>query len=190
MHGNLLEGISKMLLITRARIGYASALAAGLAIGSIVLGVANAAPARPRPVTHHYSLAASAFAPDSIGDPTHDYFNEWDPTNLSSSQGERCFNAGLSLPTGSALKSVTFYFRRGSFSTSMEVNRQFLSRHTYKILAQARTGTATPAVYKHVTRFVRRSDAVVDYGRYAYSAGICVNGTTRFNGLTITYTQP
>jgi hypothetical protein len=179
-----------MLPSTRARIGYASALATGLAIGSIAFGVANAAPARPGAVTHHYSLAASAFAPDSIGDPTHDYFNNWDPTNLSSAQTLRCFNAGLSLPAGATVKSVTFYFRRGNFSDSMEVNRQYLARHTYKVLAQTRTGTATPAVSKHVTKFVRRSDAVIDYGKYAYSAGTCVNGTTRFNGLTVTYTQP
>src|SRR5580658_4927046 len=49
-------------------------------------------------VTHHYSLAASAFAPDGLHDVTEDYFNAWDPSTLSNTDAGRCFDAGLSLP--------------------------------------------------------------------------------------------
>jgi hypothetical protein len=178
-----------MQLITRARIGYASALAAGMTIGLVAFGVASATPARPRPATHHYSLAASAFAPDSIGNPADDYFNQWDPTSIRSASTRRCFNAGLSLPTGSTLKSVTFYFTRGSDSEYLELNRQNLKAHADKLLAHFMTGTS-PKRYSHVTKFIAKSDATVDYTKYAYSAGVCVGGTTTFSGLTITYTQP
>jgi hypothetical protein len=179
-----------MQLITRARIGYASALAAGITIGLVAFGVAGATPARPRPVSHHYSLAASAFAPDSIGNPADDYFNQWDPASLSSANSQRCFNAGLSLPVGSTLKSVTFYFTRGDNSEYLELNRQNLKTHTYKLLARAFTGTSSPKHYSSRTKFIAKSDASVDYTRYAYSAGVCVHGTTSFSGFTITYTQP
>ena len=171
-----------MQLITRARIGYASALAAGIAIGLVAVGVASATPARPRPVTHHYSLAASAFAPDSIGTPADDYFNRWDPADLSSKLSERCFNAGLSLPTGVTLKSITFYFTRGDNSEYLELNRQNLKAHTFKLLAHFLTGTTSPKRYSHVTRFIARSDAGVDYTKYAYSAGVASMALPRSRG--------
>jgi len=179
-----------MPFITRARIGYVLALAAGLGIGLVTVGAASAAPAKSRPVTHHYSLAASAFAPDSLSSVTNDYLNIWDPAKLTNKDDSRCFDAGLSLPVGSTLKSITFYFWRGDTSGILEVNRQNLPAHAFKRLVKAFTGTSATPTYSKITKSIARADAVVDYTRYAYSVGVCPEGTTAFSGVTVTYTQP
>lgn len=198
-----------MTLVTRSRVSYLIALAAGAAIGIAAIGSATAAPATrtarttrtaaagpaarnaPKTVTHHYSLGASAFAPDDLGNTSSDYFNDWDPTNLSEVGGGRCFNAGLSLPDGATLKSVTFYYTSGSAGMNMEVNRQNLTVHSFARLAVAdipAQAGATRYVWK--TFKVNPAEAKVDMSRFAYQAGVCPHGTSSFSGLIITYTQP
>jgi hypothetical protein len=179
-----------MKLVTKGRASHLITLAAGLVLGFTAVGTAAAVSASPaaKTVTHHYSLAASAFAPDHIADPTKDYFNDWDPTTLSD-PGVRCFNTGLSLPPNAVLKSVTAYYTKGSGSMSFEINRQNLTNHTSKILVEIRpsTTTGTP-VYSHTTKSVPKSLDQVNMTNFAYSAGVCPEGNTTFSGLTITYT--
>src|SRR5262245_24695688 len=103
----------KRRYIMKLRAGYVAALVAGLAIGVTAVGSALAAPAASRVVTHHYALAASAFAPDSLDNVANDYTNRWNPTSLANKDDNRCFGAGLSLPPGATLKSITFYFTAG-----------------------------------------------------------------------------
>lgn len=195
LHGrdNRMRGLKHMKLISNSRIGYLAALAAGVALGIAAVGSATAAPAArnaPRTVTRHYALAASAFAPDSIQEPTQDYVNQWNPTSLSQSVGDRCFDAGLSLPPGATLKSVTFYYTHGSSVISMQVNRQNLLNHQGSVLVNISTHPTSPQVYTSVTRSFPASKAKVDSSKYAYSAGVCPNGTSAFSGLIITYTDP
>jgi hypothetical protein len=179
-----------MKLVTKARASHLITLAAGLVLGFTAVGTAAAVSASPaaKPSTHHYSLAASAFAPDHFGDTTKDYFNDWDPTTLSD-PGVRCFNTGLSLPPNAVLKSVTIYFTRGSGHLSFEINRQNLTNHTDKILTEIlpSTTTSTPA-YAHSSKSVPKSLSSVNMTNFAYSAGVCPNGNTTFSGLIITYT--
>jgi hypothetical protein len=183
-----------MKLMTRARAGYLATLAVGAGIGIALVGVAAASPAAPaktKTVTHHYSLAASAFAPDGLHDTAEDYFNQWDPTTLSNSDSGRCFNAGLSLPTGVTMKSITVYYVKGSASMTVNFNRQNLTKHAFKELVDFVTGTTTGTpVYSHTTRKIPKSVAMVDYTNFAYSMGVCPSGNTEFSGITITYTQP
>jgi hypothetical protein len=180
-----------MKLITRARVACTVALAAGVAIGMVAVGVAAATPAAKKaPVVHHYSLAASAFAPDGLHNTADDYFNDWDPTTLSNQDSTRCFDAGLSLPVGATLKSVTVYYTAGSVSMFFEVNRQDLPAHTFSNLVDFDTTTVTTPAYTAVTKKIPASKASVNMTKYAYSAGACPSGTTTFSGLTITYTQP
>ena len=180
-----------MSSITRSRLGYLATLGAGILMGVAAVGTAVASSSAPaKVVTHHFALAASAFAPDSLGDPAKDFSINWDPAELSNT-ATRCFNAGLALPLNATLKSVTFYFIKGSSSMALEVNRQNLIKHTYAILARTTTKTtAGTAVYSSVTVPIARGKAAVDMGRYAYSAGVCPSGNTRFSGLIITYTAP
>lgn len=180
-----------MSSITRSRLGYLAALGAGLLIGVAAVGTAVASSSAPaKAVTHHFALAASAFAPDSLADASKDFSINWDPATLSNT-GSRCFNAGLALPANATLKSVTFFFFEGSSSMALEVNRQNLIKHTYAILAMTLTKTTTAtAGYSSVTLPIARGKSAVDMGKYAYSAGVCPAGNTRFSGLIITYTAP
>jgi hypothetical protein len=182
-----------MKLITRARAGYLVTLASGIAIGLAIVGTASAAPGAPAPapVTHHYTIAASAFAPDEldITTTTNDYFNQWDPTALTNS-GDRCFNAGLALPPGATLTSVTVYYAAGDAAMYFELNRQELSNHTGTAYVSFNTSTTGTPGYTSTTKTIPSADAVVNMGKYAYSAGVCPSGNTFFSGLNITYTVP
>jgi hypothetical protein len=137
-------------------------------------------------VVHHYSLAASAFAPDSIQTPANDYYNGWDPSTLTNHDNNRCFDAGLSVPGGAALVSVTFYYTKDSTDAIyLEINRQNLKTHTDKVLATFTSKTTGSTGYKSVTLPLA---GTVAYGSNAYSAGVCPFGNATFTGLTINYT--
>jgi hypothetical protein len=177
------------------RAGYLGALAAGVAAGVAVFGsaaatpAASAAPAVVKTVTHHYSLAASAFFPDGLHNTADDYKNLWDPSTLSNTDGGRCFNAGLSLPTGITLKSVTVYYTTGSDTLLFNLNRQDLINHTSSGLAEFSSVSSSTSAYTSATKPIPAADAAVDYTKYAYSASVCPNPGTTFSGLDITYTQ-
>jgi hypothetical protein len=142
-------------------------------------------------VTHHYSLAASAFAPDGLHNTADDYFNQWDPTTLSNQDSGRCFNTGLSLPPSITLKSVKVYYTAGSTAMFFEINRQDLATHAgTEVVSFDTTAITTTPAYMSTTKTIPAADATVNMGTYAYSVGVCPNGNTTFSGLTITYTQP
>jgi hypothetical protein len=183
--------------ITRGRTGYLATLAVGIALGCAAVAAPAASAARSAPaaktVTHHYSLAASAFAPDGLHDTSEDYYNQWDPANLSNLDTARCFNAGLSLPPSVTLKSITFYYTAGTSEMYYQLNRQDLVNHTYTEMVSGDTATVTTPAYTSVTRKIASADAVVNMGTYAYSVGVCPNPgspSVTFSGITITYTQP
>jgi hypothetical protein len=188
-----------MKILTRTRSGYLVTLAAGVAIGFTAVGTAVAMPSHPahpaqaahsHVVTHHYALAASAFAPDSLGNPTDDYYNTWDPTSLRNSDDSRCFNAGLSLPPGVVLKKVTFYYTQGATDImSIEVNRQDLIHHkSRELVDQNIAANGSSPAYAHTTKWFNKKYATVDMTDYAYSVGVCPSGDAEFSGLIITYT--
>ncbi len=185
-----------MKLTTKASAGYFATLAAGIAVGFAVVGTAAATPvtqaAKPsvRLATHHFSLAASAFTPDGLHDTTSDYFNAWDPSTLSNQDSGRCFNAGLALPIGITLKSVTIYYTAGSSVMYFELNRQDLVHHTAIELAGTDTPMVSTAAYTSLKLPIGSAVAPVDMTGYAYSAGVCPSGDTTFSGLSITYTEP
>jgi hypothetical protein len=143
-------------------------------------------------VTHHYTLASSAFIPDGLHDTTEDYFNRWEPPALSNSDSGRCFNAGLSLPTGATLKGVTVYYTAGSNVMFFDLIRQDLVHNSAADLVSFDTAvsptssTSYTATYKSISG----NDAAVNMTDYAYSVGVCPNGTTTFSGLNIAYTVP
>jgi hypothetical protein len=140
-------------------------------------------------VTGHYSLAASAFAPDGLHDTTEDYFNAWDPATLSNQDSGRCFNAGLSLPDKAVLKTVTVYYTESTTDMYFEINEQDLAAHTATDAVSLDTPTAaTPTYASDTVDFAKGSK--VNMADDAYSAGVCPNGSATFTGFTITYTLP
>ena len=181
-----------MRLMTRGRASTLATLAAGAAIGFFAIGTTAASAASPAAatVTQHYSLAASAFAPDGLHNTADDYFNEWDPTTLSNTEAGRCFNTGLSLPPNVTLKSIKFYYTAGSSVMYLELNRQDLVNHTAVDLASTDTTAESTPAYTSISLNIKAANAVVNMTSDAYSVGVCPSGTTTFSGLTITYTQP
>src|SRR5262245_15742367 len=97
-----------MTFFGRIRVRHIATRAAGLAIGFTVVGTASASAQPAAVAVHQYTIAASAFAPDSLDGATNDYFNQWNPSTLSNQDGSRCFNAGVMLPGGALLKRVCF----------------------------------------------------------------------------------
>jgi hypothetical protein len=182
----------------KTSLGYLATLVAGIAIGLTAVGTATASsqsvrPVRVRLVTHHYTLAASAFIPDGLHNATVDYYNRWDPTQLSNQDQNRCFNAGLSLPTGATLKGITFYYTNSSSAVMYgEVNRQDLTNQTYVVMTyfygSKITGSAQPyvATYKRIPS----KYAAVNMTQYAYSVGVCPYAGATFSGVNISYTVP
>jgi hypothetical protein len=151
---------------------------------------ATTSPATATTVTQHYSLAASAYAPDGLHTTTEDYFNEWDPSTLSNTDTGRCFNAGLSLPPKAHLKSITVYYTAGADVMFFEINEQALATHgsTELINFDTAVDTGTPTYTSTTATFP--ANTVVNMAQDAYSSGVCPDGTTTFTGFTITYTVP
>jgi hypothetical protein len=174
----------------RTRIGYLATLGAGLAIGLTVVGSASASPQPTALTVHQYTVAASAFAPDSLRFSDNlDYFNAWNPSTLTNQDELRCFNAGVILPSGALVKSVTFYYTNGATDSFFgELNRQNLPAHLSRVLASVNsTPTGGTPVYTHTTVAVTNK-APVDTTKYAYSLGACPFGDATFSGATVNYT--
>jgi hypothetical protein len=150
-------------------------------------GVVGVAPAPLTSGTQALTVSAAAFAPDGLHTTTNDYFNQWDPATLSNSEAGRCFNAGVNLPTGAKISSVTFDYTEGSTALYGELNRQDLADHSSLQLASfdSATTTGTPT-YTSTTIAVAAHKTVV--ATDGYGLGVCPIGTTTFSGATITYT--
>jgi hypothetical protein len=144
--------------------------------------------AKPAPKAHHWSIAASGFAPDSLDNPTNDYFNNWDFARLANADNNRCFNASVHLPNGATIKSVTFFYTRGTTAgLTGELNRQNLPNHKFGILADFSVTATTTAKYTAKTIRVT-GGGLVDTSRFAYGLGTCPRGDSAFSGAIITYT--
>jgi hypothetical protein len=185
-----------MRFINRSRAGYLATLAAGVAIGFTAVGTAVALPhhtSAPAPAAatkiKHYTVAASAFAPDGLHNTANDYFNQWDAATLSNTDGGRCFNAGAVLPNGATIRSVTFFFTNGSSDGFYgELNRQNLGKHTARILVFVSTKPSATATYTVKTKKVTKHN-VVDTSKYAYGFGVCPIGDATFTGVMVNYTS-
>src|SRR6266568_5182519 len=98
-----------MRVINRGRVGYPGMLVSGVAIGVTAVGSAAASQSSPAvpsiaatTTVHHFALAASAFAPDSLRGATNDYFfGELNRQQLGTHQSKilASFN---SVPTGTS----------------------------------------------------------------------------------------
>jgi hypothetical protein len=153
----------------------------GHTVGTVVRGGVSAA------TVHYFSLDASAFAPDGLRNPSDDYYNEWDTTSLSNQDTQRCFNAGVELPNGATIKSVTFYYTEGSAPMYVELNRQNLANQTSLVLASTETPTTTGSPFYTNTVIAVSVNNVVTT-KDAYSFGACPSSSTDFSGATIAYT--
>lgn len=207
---NHADGTARRPVMTRGRwLGLAVSSAAAVAViaaGSSAMAASGgahgtnyrtapvAAAQQPRALTpatttvHYYSLAASAFAPDGVHSTSADYFNQWNPSTLSDNDPSRCFNAGLSLPDGAHLQSVTLYYTGSTVAMYFDINQQMLATHSSTELISLGTTPVTTPAYSSVTKNFP-TGTTVHMAANAYSAGACPSGATTFTGLTIKYTS-
>lgn len=175
----------------RVQLGRLAFLAAGVLIGSLIAGTASAASHSDGPAKatmRHYTVAASGFAPDSLGNTSEDYENQWDPATLSN-DSDRCFNAAVLLPNGATIQSVTFFYTNGATDSFYgELNRQNLVQHRSARLAEFTSNpTGTSPVYSvHTITVTERR--VVDTKQYAYGLGACPTGDSTFTAARVNYT--
>lgn len=163
------------------------ALAVVAAISLMAAGAAYALTASSfkysSPKTGYVRVSHMDFTPD--GNNT-TYFTSW-PGGLSDS-GDGCFNAGVDLPVGSRVKSITFFYDSGPGS-------EFFGRFLRMQLATGDgldiTPNAQPAddseTVQAVTVNVGAANQDVKAGR-SYGVGVCPGSDGTFYGAKIKYT--
>jgi hypothetical protein len=139
--------------------------------------------------TGYLALSPMGFAPDSVGSLSpNDYENIWGAAGLTSADGSRCFNTGVTLPNNARIKSIRFFY---TSDASSDFSGSF-------IRVNAATGTSTSLAQVNpandsntrtaVTAAVPSTKQVVKNGTFQYGVGTCPVDGTRFHGARITYT--
>jgi hypothetical protein len=134
--------------------------------------------------TGYLSVSHMDFIPDS---PNSTYFTDW-TSGLSDTGGE-CFNAGINLPSGSKVKSITFFYESGPGS-------EFFGRF---VRMRGPTGTgiditsfANPAndagTPTSVTRNVGAANQGVNNTQFSYGVGVCPGSDGVSYGARVKYT--
>ena len=134
--------------------------------------------------TGYLSVSNMDFIPDSDNA---DYFNGWGD-GLVDAQGE-CFNAGINLPSGAKIKSVTWFYESGAAS-------EFFGRFTRMDGPTATGLDLVPSVSplndtgspSSVTRNVPAANQAVNNAKYSYGIGACPGSDGVFNGARVKYT--
>jgi hypothetical protein len=132
--------------------------------------------------TSYVRVHALAFAPGASG---LSYFNGAD-SGLTA-PGGGCFVAGVDLPVGSLVKSVTFYYKSGAGSNlTGQLWRMQLSTAVAPFIAAVgpSNDAGTPT---SVTATVAAANQLVTRGR-AYGVGVCPGSDGNFYGARIKYT--
>jgi hypothetical protein len=138
--------------------------------------------------TGYVSVSNMDMIPDS---PNTTFFNNW--TGGLSDSGDGCFNAGVNLPQGAKVKSITYTYSSpaGSEFFGRFVRRNLDSGSGVDITEFADPVNDTGNVAK-VSRSVPSNQQNVDNKKFAYGVGVCPgsNGTDNgiFFGAKIKYT--
>jgi hypothetical protein len=177
--------MARTILSSKRRLSLVLAAAAALAL--VVVGAAYALTANSfrysSVKTGFITVSPMDFGPD--GDNTA-YFNNWS-TGLGDTSGG-CHNAGVNLPQGSKVKSITYFYKSGAASN-------FFGR-----FVRMRLGTgvgadiivnANPAndagTAASVTRNVGAANQSVN-SSFAYGVGVCPGSDGTFLGARVKYT--
>jgi hypothetical protein len=169
-------------------------LVTGIVIGLVAVGSASAitsssgSPSSTSAGTaHHLAISAAAFAPDSLQGATNDYYNAWDPAELSNQDGGRCFNSDVYLPNNAVITRVRIYYSSNTDGLYFELTRKNLPSDSYGVLASFSDAPSTSGSYGTASMAIT-SKNVVDTSKYAYAIGVCPFGDATFSGAVITYT--
>jgi hypothetical protein len=134
--------------------------------------------------TGYLSVSHMDFIPDG---PNTTYFNSW--TGGLTDSGGGCFNAGINLPSGAKVKSVTWFYESGAGS---EFFGRFVRMNMPTAAGLDITANASPVnntgLPSSVTRNVAAANQTVNNSRYSYGIGACPGSDGVFNGARVKYT--
>jgi hypothetical protein len=134
--------------------------------------------------TGYVSVSNMAFIPD--GDNA-DYFNSWGG-GLTDPQGE-CFNAGVNLPSGAKIKSVTWFYESGAgsefFGRFVRMDGPTATGLDLVPSVNPANNTGTPS---SVTRNLVAANQAVNNSKYSYGIGACPGSDGVLNGARVKYT--
>jgi hypothetical protein len=179
--------MARTILKSKRRVYLALASAGLLAL--IVVGTAYAITSSSfkysSTKTGYVSVSAMDMAPDNDAN---DYFNDWsqgvEPNDSS------CYNAGVNLPSGSKVKSVTFLYKSGPTSEFFgRFVRMRLSTGVGTDIISAPNPANDTGLPSSVTRNVGAANQNVSNSQFAYGIGVCPGATDgTFIGARIKYT--
>jgi hypothetical protein len=174
----------------QARRSHVVTLIAGIAIGVLVFGTAEAVTSTSftysKAKIGYYSMSATDFAPDRLDGATLDYRNDA-ASYLTNDDNNRFFFTGVYLPNGAKILSVTFWYASnasGDFRGELDRIRQ--SDGGYQQMAVALPADDS-SVRKAVTLSILPTMQTVSNGTYSYSAYVGVPQGTPFYGARIKY---
>jgi hypothetical protein len=168
----------------RRRLGFLlgiGALAALLAAGAAYALTASSFK-YSSPKTGYVRVSHLAFAPDGGGEA---YSNDWH-VGLSGAVGA-CLNAGVDLPGGSQVKSITFYYKSGPASEFLG----FLTRIRVATAEISDIATISPVNDDGTPTSVTVNVAATDQpvrAAFAYGVRVCPGSDGTFLGARIKYT--
>ncbi len=192
----------------RGLAGLIAGVLVGIAITGTALALKSSSFTYSRTKTGYYSLSPMDFAPDSLHTPTNDYHKFWidyvDPTpsptddsfvwRLGNTDTARCFNAGVHLPKGAKMKSITFWYESGDLYGDLHEDDFYgvLVRQNPSTNAAAAIAAVAPiddsGVKTPITALVESTKQTVNNQAFTYGVGVCVAGDTYFYGARIKYT--
>jgi hypothetical protein len=177
--------MARTILSSKRRLSLTLAAAGALAL--VVVGAAYALTANSfnysSAKTSYITVSPMDFAPD--GDNT-TYFNSWSGGLADSSGG--CHNAGVNLPQGSKVKSVTYFYKSGAAS-------EFFGRFVRMRIGTG-VGTDIITAVNPVNDLTTASAVTANVGAvnqpvsatFAYGVGVCPGSDGTFLGARIKYT--
>lgn len=158
---------------------------AALAAGLVIVGAAYALTARTftysSPRTGYVRLGALAFADDEGGGT---YGIVYSGGYLVT---PNCMNAGLNLPAGALVKSVTFYYRSGASSDfAGSFFRKDLGSTTNHRLVFVNPSDNSNTLHAVTGTVATADQSVTNLG--AYGIGVCPGSDGQFHGARVKYT--
>jgi hypothetical protein len=113
------------------------------------------------------------------------YFNDW-TVGLAAAG---CYNAGVNLPSGSKVKSVTFFYESGAGSDFFgRFVRQTMATSVGTDIITAPNPANDTGLPSSVTRNVGAANQNVNNSKYSYGIGVCPGSDGNFIGARVKYT--
>ena len=177
-------------------------IGSGVVIGALLVGTSLAVTSKSfrynKAKTGYLSVSPLSFGPDS--GPDVDFFQSWG----NGLRGvDACFNAGVQLPHGARMKSITYYFTSTNDVGNPDDDDFYgeITKTKASAIGAVNFPTSTPFAKATpvndtgdpaaITKTIPSTHEVVNNRLFEYGIGICTDGAenvTKFFGARIKYT--